>query len=74
MTEDVPQLIKVKLLTEPSINVAVSVVVISTSGPCWLDPIIDFLVKDQVPNDKKEADRVCRVAARYWLSTNRTLY
>ena len=34
MTEDMPWLIKVKLLAEPSISAAVSVAVISTSRPC----------------------------------------
>ena len=34
MTKDVPRLIKVEFLAEPSISVVVGVVVISTSGPC----------------------------------------
>ena len=67
MTEDVPRLIKVELIVEPSINIAigVSVAVLSMTGPCWMDPIIDFLVEDRVPDDEKEANRVCRVAAWY---------
>ena len=67
MTEDVPRLIKVELIAEPSINTAVGVgiAVISTIEPCWMDPIIDFLVEDKVPYDEKEANRVRRVAARY---------
>ena len=65
MTEDVPQLIKVELIAEPSINIAigVSVAMISTTGPCWMDPIINFLAKDRVPNN--EANKVRQVAARY---------
>ena len=60
MTEDVPQLIKVELIAESSINMAVGVrvVVISTTEPCWMDPIIDFLAKDQVLDDEMEANRV----------------
>ena len=48
MTEDVPRLIKVELIVEPSINTAVGVriAVISTIEPCWMDPIIDFLTED----------------------------
>ena len=53
MTEDVPWLIKVELITELRINNAtdvdvagVGVTVILTTGPCWMDPIIDFLVED----------------------------
>ena len=67
MTKDVPQLIKVELIAEPSINTAVGVgvVVISTSEPYWMDPIIDFLAEDRVPDDEKEANRVHREATRY---------
>jgi len=67
MTEDVPRLIKVKLIADPSINTAVGigVAVISTIESCWMDPIIDFLAKDRVPDDEKEANRVRRLASRY---------
>ena len=43
MTEDVPQLIKVELIAEPSINTAVGVgvAVFSIDEPCWMNPIID---------------------------------
>ena len=70
MTEDVPWLIKVKLITEPRINNAtdvdvagVGVTVILTTGPCWMDPIIDFLAEDRVPDDEKETNRVCQIAS-----------
>ena len=49
MIEDVPQLIKVELITEPSISTAtdvdvtgVGVTVISTIESHWMDLIIDF--------------------------------
>ena len=76
MTEDVPQLIKVKLIKEQSIDTAigVGVKVISSTERCWIDPIINFLAEDRVPNDEKDANRVRRVAARYWLSAYRKLY
>ena len=56
------------------IDVAIGIAVVSTPEPCWMDSIINFLAKDQVPNNEKEANRVCRVAARYWLSADRKLY
>ena len=76
MTEDVPQLIKVELIEERSINttVGVGVAAILSAQRCWMDPIIDLLAEDQLPNDEKEASKVRRVAARYWLSTDRKLY
>ena len=39
-----------------------------------MDPIIDFLAEDQLPNDEKEASKVRWVAARCCLSTDRKLY
>ena len=39
-----------------------------------MDPIIDFLAEDRVPDDEKEANRVRQIASRYWLLVNRKLY
>ena len=74
LTDEVPWLIKVELVVEPSINVRVGVSVVAISELCWMDPIIDFLAEDQVSDDEKEAGRVRRVTARYWLSADRKLY
>ena len=81
MTEEVPWLIKVELIKEPSISMTdncittgVDIAMISTTRPCWMDPIIDFLAEDRVPDDEKEAKKIRRVASRYWLSAERKLY
>ena len=70
MIEDVTQIIKVELITEPSISTVtdvgvtgIGVTVVSIAEPCWMDPIIDFLVEDRIPNDEKEASKVCRIAS-----------
>ena len=65
MTDEVPRMIKVEFIVEPSINAAVGVSMVAMSELCWMDPIINFLAKDRVLNDEKEADRVRWVAARY---------
>ena len=54
--------------------VKVEVTAIATFGPCWMNPIIDFLAEDQISDNKKEANKICRVAARYWLSKDWKLY
>jgi len=74
LTEEVPRLIKLKLVAEPSINAGVGVLVVATFEPCWIDLIIDFLAESRVSDDEKEADRVRKVAAQYWLSADRKLY
>ena len=39
-----------------------------------MDPIINFLAEDRVPDDEKEANKIRQVASRYWLSADRKLY
>ena len=65
MTEDVPRIIKVELIMKPSINTVtdvgvarISVTVVTTVEPFWLDLIVDFLAKDRISDDQKEASRV----------------
>ena len=59
-------MIKVELIAEPSVNAANGVSVVAMFKPCWIDPIIEFLAKDRVPKDEKEASRIRHVATRYW--------
>ena len=69
MTEDVSRIIKVELIAKPSINAAIGVAMVSTSGPYWME-----LVEDRVLDDEKEASQIRRVTAQYWLSADRILY
>ena len=39
-----------------------------------MDPIIDFLAEDRVPDNEKEDNKIRQVAARYWLSADLKLY
>ena len=39
-----------------------------------MDPILDYLVKDILPADQKEAAKVRRTATRYWVSREGKLY
>ena len=72
--EEIPRLIKVELVVEPSINAGAGVSLVATAKPCWMDPIIEFLAKDRVLTDEKEVEKVHRAAAQYWLSADRKLY
>ena len=80
-TEEIPRLIKIELIREPSIDTkdncnpaGVEVAVVSVANPCWMNPIIDFLAEDKVPDDEKEAKKIRRSTPRYWLSADRKLY
>nr|XP_023922149.1 uncharacterized protein LOC112033597 [Quercus suber] len=79
--EDVPRLIKVELIAKPSIPVPDDITVrvdsidtVSSPAPCWIDPIVAFLAKNKVPKDEKEAGKIRRTAAHYWLSGDGKLY
>ena len=43
-------------------------------GPSWMDPIVLFLKKDILPEEKSEVDKVQRKASRFWLSEDQKLY
>ena len=80
-TEDTPRLVKIELIRKPTIDVKndydlarVEVAMVSVANPCWMNPIIDFLAEDKVPDDEKEAKKIRRVAPRYWLLADRKLY
>ena len=69
MTEDVPRISKVELITKPSVNtiidvgvVGISVTTVSTAKPCWMNPIVDFLAEDRIPDNEKEASKVRRLS------------
>ena len=42
--------------------------------PSWMDPIIQFLSKDVLPEDKSEAEKIHRKAPRFWPSEVQKLY
>lgn len=80
-TEDTPRLVTIELVREPSISVKsihdqakMEVAKVVVANPCWMNPIIDFLAEDKVPDDKDEAKKIRQVAPRYWLSSNHKLY
>ncbi|XP_075649745.1 uncharacterized protein LOC142620230 [Castanea sativa] len=74
ITDKVPRLIRVELVPEPSIATKALIVQVTEAEKCWMDPIIDFLLEDRTPEDEKEAARVRRTSAQYWLFTDRKLY
>ncbi|XP_075636471.1 uncharacterized protein LOC142608660 [Castanea sativa] len=74
IADEVSRLIRVELVSEPSIVARALIVQVTEAKKCWMDPIIDFLSEDRALGDKKEAARVQRTSARYWLSADRKLY
>ncbi|XP_075650149.1 uncharacterized protein LOC142620709 [Castanea sativa] len=74
IADEVPQLIRVKLVLEPSITARALILQVIKAKKCWMDQIIDFLAEDRAPKDGKEVARVRRTFARYWLFADWKLY
>ena len=43
-------------------------------GSSWMDPIIQFLSKDVLPEDKSEAKKIRWKAPQFWLFEDQKLY
>ena len=43
-------------------------------NPSWMDPIVNFLKDDILPEGKFEAKKIRRNAPRFWLSEDHKLY
>ena len=66
---------KPNINTVTNVSVArISVTIVTTAEPCWMDLIVNFLAEDHISDDEKDASRVRRIASRYWLSADRKLY
>nr|XP_023906681.1 uncharacterized protein LOC112018356 [Quercus suber] len=73
--QDLPRIILVEDLHEPTGvgGEAIQVHQIQ-ENPCWMDALIGFLKDDILPEERKEADKIRRRAARFWLSEDQKLY
>ncbi|XP_065634081.1 uncharacterized protein LOC136069458 [Quercus suber] len=73
--QDLPRVILVEDLHKPTEirREAVRVHQIRAE-PSWMDPIIQFLKEDTLPEERLEADKVQGKAIRFWLSENQKLY
>ncbi|XP_075633846.1 uncharacterized protein LOC142606367 [Castanea sativa] len=65
---------KGEVIKEPSIESKVNVSNVKVYEPCWMNPIVDFLAEDRVPDNEKEVERIRITAAQYWLSKDQRLY
>ena len=43
-------------------------------GPSWMDPLVLFLKKDILLDDKTEANKIRRNASKFWLFEDQKLY
>lgn len=64
----------VEVLHKPNVDPQVGVSLVSALESSCMDPIIEFLAEDRLLSESREADKVCKAAARFWLSLNQRLY
>ncbi|XP_050280262.1 uncharacterized protein LOC126721249 [Quercus robur] len=73
--QPLPQVILVEDLYCPMMARTNSVRVHSIrAGPSWIDPLVQFLKHNTLPEDKNEANKIRRKASRFWLSEDSKLY
>ena len=72
---DFRRTITVEMQDSPSIMKSSQAIICQIEmGPSWMDPIVDYLTKDILPADQKEAAKVRKNATRYWISREGKLY
>ena len=67
-------MIFVELLERPSIEHRPIVALALMPESSWLDPYISFLSDGSLPANGKEAEKVQRTSAHFWLSVDTKLY
>jgi ribonuclease HI len=72
---DFRRTITVEVQDSPSIMKSSQAIVCQIEmRPSWMDPITDYLTKDILPADQKEATKIRKNATRYWISREGKLY
>ena len=74
LAENLPRIILVEDLHRPLTTVNVVQVNQVRVGPSWMDPIMQFLKEDILPEEKIEANKIRKKATSYWLSEDSKLY
>lgn len=74
LNDCIPQMITMEMLERMSIEPQLMVAASSELEPSWMDPYIAFLLDETLPKDVKEAEKVRRIASRFWLSNDRRLF
>ena len=73
--QNLPRIIPVEDLSKPSEEKGNMVCVTHVRvGPSWMDPIIQFLSKDVLLEDKSDTEKIRRKAPWFWLSEDQKLY
>ncbi|XP_057508229.1 uncharacterized protein LOC130791101 [Actinidia eriantha] len=72
---EIGRTVAVNIISAPSIeDMQESVMVNTELGPSWMDPIVNYLRTDKLPDDKREAHRIRIKVARFWISPSGDLY
>ena len=72
--QNLPRIILIEDLHRPSTTANVVQINQVRMGPSWMDPVMQFLKEDILPEEKIEADKIRKKATSYWLSEDSKLY
>ena len=69
LAQNLPRIILIEDLCKPS-GIKGNMICIPhiRIGPSWMDPIIQYLSKDVLPEGKSDAEKIYRKTSRFWLS------
>jgi hypothetical protein len=69
------RIISVSVQDFPSVGREInSGVYTNNQAASWMSPILAYLKNDDLPEERREADRIRRIAPRYWVSRDGHLY
>ncbi|XP_057465748.1 uncharacterized protein LOC130755372 [Actinidia eriantha] len=72
---EISRTVAVDIISAPSIeDMHESVMVNTELGSSWMDPIVNYLCIDKLPDDKRETHRIRIKATRFWISPSGDLY
>ncbi|GFZ21762.1 hypothetical protein Acr_29g0009240 [Actinidia rufa] len=72
---DLGRTVAVDVISVPSIEETQSSIFVNTQfGPSWMDPIVNYLRTDQLPDNRNEAHKIRIKVARFWISPLGDLY
>ena len=74
LATDVQRTVCIETLDQPSFQDKRASVLSISSRPSWMDPILNYLKNNKLPEDTKEAKMIKRKAPRYWVSKEGLLY
>ena len=74
LESDIQRTVCIEILNQPSFHSQEEFVCSISNQPSWMDPILNYLKDNKLPEDKKETKMIKCKALKYWVSKEGLLY